>query len=114
MAQCKGHSDAGDWGSKEESMADTYMREAQLVLKAQEMCLHTLRSGTVPAVESSHGAVDGGRLRLEAKLAGFDPSLFEESALGLCSEFLAQEFQGASRDPSRLRGTTLPSSTRAS
>ena len=39
---------AGDWGSKDESMADTYMREAQLlVLKAQEMCLRTLRSGTV-------------------------------------------------------------------
>ena len=60
---------AGDCGSKDESMADTYMREAQLlVLKVQEMCLHTLRSGTVPsdlvgagrAVESSHGAVDGG------------------------------------------------------
>ena len=33
---------AGDWGSKDESMADTYMNKAQLlVLKAQDVLAHS-------------------------------------------------------------------------
>ena len=37
---------AGDWSSKEDSMPDIYLREAQLlVMKGQEACLSHLRSG---------------------------------------------------------------------
>ena len=37
---------AGDWAAKEDTMPDTYLREAQLmVLKGQEACLAYLRSG---------------------------------------------------------------------
>ena len=37
---------SGDWSLKDESMADTYLREAQiLVLNGQEVCLNYLRSG---------------------------------------------------------------------
>ena len=37
---------AGDWSSKEDSMPDIYLREAQLlVMKGQEACLAHLRSG---------------------------------------------------------------------
>lgn len=37
---------AGDWSAKEDTMPDTYLREAQLmVLRGQESCMAYLRSG---------------------------------------------------------------------
>ena len=37
---------AGDWSAKEDTMPDTYLREAQLmVLRRQESCMAYLRSG---------------------------------------------------------------------
>ena len=53
-------------------MADTYMREAQLlVLKAQEMCLRTLHSGTVPGPVGPYKPWSGGWRR--PACSGWEP-----------------------------------------